>query len=102
MTPERIAELRESALSQGGWHHSSRLLEALNEIERLGGLVRNAHVFDAYVRWPSSVVARIYVKCGACEWCASVECKDSQGSPHTDEARAAHRAHVDALIAGTA
>jgi DNA (cytosine-5)-methyltransferase 1 len=39
MTPERIAELRESALSQGGWHHSSRLLEALNEIERLGQLV---------------------------------------------------------------
>jgi hypothetical protein len=96
MTPERIAELRESALSQG-WHHSSRLLEALNEIERLGQLVRNAHIL--VISPPLEVTHTMWYcecRCNAHEW-IEIGIYDTEVL-----AKAAHRAHVDALIAGTA
>ena len=108
MKAERKAELRNAEY---------RLMEVidpdeiLNEVDRLEGLVRAAHQFDGartrvvWVWSPQEAkdIPLIRVRCCGCtQWADNISCKDPMGSPRTDEAKAAHAAHVQALIDGDA
>lgn len=78
---------------------------ARREIERLRGLVEKAHRFDLFrtnVGWLDDVPL-ILVYCTACPGrVGETACKDPNGSPRTDEAKAIHAAHVRQILDGGA
>jgi hypothetical protein len=108
MTPEQIAGLR--ADMQSGKHSYEALnnweqdiITLCDEIERLGQLVRNAHTRETTgplaVEIQKDAVDRqwfVECRCNAHEW-LDLGYHDTEVLAHS-----AHRAHVDALIAGTA
>lgn len=87
MTPERIAELRDTAirLSPVSWLGvGADYHEMLDEIERLRGLVVQAHML-------LNEYGETYPCCSCFRW---------SGQPHDPETRSAHAAHVRQILNG--
>lgn len=79
---------------------SALLDRAADEIARLRELVAKAHVFEAFGPHMSYGELVAVAHCRTCDWRELVSATDPNGSPRTDAAKAAHAAHVAAILEG--